>query len=363
MLSGSDPQASMRKYLRIWIAIASIAVILRAVNLVVTQAHPSTLSVFDNRALRVMTSWLLYPALLPSIFWTARRFPLDPPYVLRDTAVHMLSVSVLAFVHMIAVSFLTFGFTPSTLTYFGWYLPLDLIAYWAGVCALHYYHEVQAREVVAERLRADLNEVQLKALRSQLNPHFLFNTLNTVSVLAMKGDSTAVLSVVTRLSTLLRRTLDESAPQETRLSEELQALSDYVEIQLVRFSDRLVMHWDVSPDTLHAAVPVMILQPLVENAIKHGIAAHCGAGVITVRSRIDMDELTLQVHNTVPPDSPPALEAATSSMGIGLKNTRSRLQHLYGTAQRLDYGQAADKGVMVTLAIPLRRLGDNQAVA
>jgi signal transduction histidine kinase len=363
MLSGHDPQATMRKYLRIWIAIASIAILLRAVNLIVTQAHPSSLSVFDNRALRVMTSWLLYPALLPSIFWAARRFPLDPPHVLRDTVVHMLTVSVLAFVHMIAVSFLTLGFTPTTLSYFGWYLPLDLIAYWAGVCALHYYFEVQAREVVAERLRADLNEVQLKALRSQLNPHFLFNTLNTVSVLAMKGDSPAVLSVVTRLSTLLRRTLDESAPQVTRLSEELQALSDYVEIQLVRFNDRLVMHWDVSPDTLQAAVPVMVLQPLVENAIKHGIAAHCGAGVITVRSRIDRDELMLQVHNTIPPGSVPSTEATATSMGIGLKNTRSRLQRLYGVAQRLDYGQAADQGVVVTLTIPFRRLGETQAVA
>ena len=124
------------------------------------------------------------------------------------------------------------------------------------------------------------------------------------------------------------------------------------------------MHWDVAPDTLQAAVPGMVLQPLVENAIKHGIAAHCGAGVITVRSRIGFDQLMLQVHNTIPPDSVPSTEATATSMGIGLKNTRSRLSGCTGVAQRLVApGQAADHGVVVTLTIPFRRLGDTQAVA
>lgn len=361
MLSAYDPPAPVSKYLRVWLAIAFIAVVLRAANLVATQAHPSDLFVFSNRALRVATSWALYPALLPSIFWTARRFPLEPPHILRDASVHMLCVALLAFVHMIAVSFLTLGFTPSTLNYLGWYFPLDLIAYWAGVCALHYYYEVQERKVVAERLRADLTEVQLRALRSQLNPHFLYNTLNTISALALKNDSAGVLSVVSRLGTLLRRTLDDATPQETALAQELEAVDDYVQIQLVRFGDRLVMEWDVAPQTLQAAVPVMILQPLIENAIKHGIASHCGSGVVTVRSRVDAQQLVLQVSNTVPPDGAPVVRV--TSMGIGLTNTRSRLHHLYGDAQRLDYGRTQAGGVLVTLAIPFRRISEERAVA
>ena len=238
---------------------------------------------------------------------------------------------------------------------------LDLIAYWAGVCTLHYYYEVQERKVVAERLRADLTEMQLRALRSQLNPHFLYNTLNTISALALKSDSAAVLTVVSRLSALLRRTLDDSAPQETALARELAAVDDYVQIQLVRFGDRLVMKWDVAPDTLQAAVPVMILQPLIENAIKHGIAAYCGSGVITVRSRIETEALVLQVSNTVPPDGAPIVRV--TSMGIGLTNTRSRLHHLYGEAQHLDYGRTPEGGVLVTLAIPFRRISDERAAA
>src|SRR6478672_10468404 len=138
-----EPHTFIAKYLRLWIAVAVLAAILRAVNLIVTHAHPSDLVIFSNRALRITTFWLLYPALLPSIFWLARRFPLEPPHWLRDTAVHMLGVVMFSFVHMITVSFLTLGFWPSTSAYLGWYLPVDLVAYWAAVFALHYYYEVQ----------------------------------------------------------------------------------------------------------------------------------------------------------------------------------------------------------------------------
>ena len=349
-----DPHQFVSKYLRLWIAIAVLAAVLRALNLIVTHAHPSDLVIFSNRALRITTFWLLYPAFLPSIFWSARRFPLEPPHGLRDTAVHMLGVVLFSFVHMLAVSFLTLGFRPSTSAYLGWYLPVDLVAYWAAVCALHYYYEVQDREVLAERLRADLTEVRLRALRSQLNPHFLFNTLNTISVLALKGDNGAVLSVVNRLSTLLRRALDETVPQEIELAEELECVADYLEIQRVRFADRLVLQWDIAPDTMNASVPAMVLQPLIENAIKHGVAAYCGAGVVTVRSRLKGRSLVLQVLNTVAAES--ATTPHLTSTGIGLSNTQSRLQHLYGAEQHFEYGPSASGGVEVTLTIPFRQI-------
>jgi two-component system LytT family sensor kinase len=353
-----NPEAFLRKYSRMWLAVGAIAVVLRIANLVATHGDPAQVFALNNRAVRITIFWLLYPAFLPSIFWMARRFPLEPPHWRRDTAIHMAGVVTFAFVHMLAVSFLTSAFKPNGLTYLGWYFPLDLVAYWAAVFTLHYYDELQDREVIAQRLRADLTEVQLRALRSQLNPHFLFNTLNTISVLALKGDNASVIVVLNRLSALLRRALDDSCPQEVLLAQEIEFVTDYLEIQRIRFGDRLVLQWNLAPDTMDAAVPAMILQPLIENAIKHGVAAHTGVSVVTVRTRLEGPHVLLHIDNTGPLIDARNFSSVSSGRapGIGLANTQSRLQQLYGADQRFDYAPSQSGGVAVTVAIPFRRL-------
>src|SRR5207245_5042684 len=155
--------------------------------------------------------------------------------------------------------------------------PIDLLAYWIMIGFFYvsrYYFESHDREMAAAKLETTLAEARLELLRRQLSPHFLFNTLNTISVLALRGDQSAVVDTIGKLSELLRVAIDESNPQMVALSEELRFLDGFLGIQQIRFADRLHIVLDIAPDSLRAAVPFIILQPLIENAIEHGMSAN-----------------------------------------------------------------------------------------
>ena len=233
---------------------------------------------------------------------------------------------------------------------------LDFLAYWAVVGIFygsHYYIESKERAVAAAQLEGMLTAARLDALRSQLNPHFLFNALNTISVLAMKGEQTAVVDMLERVSELLRFSLDDTRPQEISLADELAFLNGYLDIQEIRFADRLTIRREIAADTLAAAVPSMILQPIVENAIKHGVSEQCGAGYIAIHASRDNGTLRLRVS-----DSGPGFQPASPvhrSKGIGLANTEARLRQLYGADQGIEYGRSTDGGATVTISIPFRQ--------
>src|SRR5262249_32412329 len=162
------------------------------------------------------------------------------------------------------------------------------------------YREARAQEVAASRLQANLAEARLQTLVAQFEPHFLFNTLNAISVLALEGRNKAVVDMLGRLSELLRVALDGNRPAEVPLEMEMQFITDYLEIQRIRFSDRLALVKDVAPEVAGAMVPSMILQPLVENAVVHGIAQRRGVGCVTVRASRQEDSLLLEVSDTGP---------------------------------------------------------------
>ena len=209
----------------------------------------------------------------------------------------------------------------------------DLMVYFAvlgaGV-ARDYYLRYRARIEETTRLQAQLMEARLDALRSQLNPHFLFNTLNAVSAL-VERDPRGVRRMIARLSDLLRHTLDESTETEVPLSRELDVLEEYIELMQIRFQGRLEVAMHVADDTRAALVPNLILQPIVENALEHGVAKSSGAARIQLRSRRDRDRLIVTVT-----DSGPGLATtASDGEGIGLSNTNERLQTLYGPAYRV----------------------------
>lgn len=321
--------------------------------------------------------WYSWACLTPGILWLARTFPFDRQTWKRAVPVHVAGVFVATLLHV------GLSVASHTLTYraFGealgswqseaqrmFFLNFDweMMTYWAIVGlshALRYRHEARAREISAMQLETRLVEAQLETLQRQLQPHFLFNTLNTISAL-MHRDVNAADDMIARLSDLLRMSLHRVGVQEVTLKDELDFLSKYLEIEQTRFRDRLTVVFDIQAETLDALVPNLLLQPLVENSIKHGIGPRPTPGQVTVRARRVDAMLELDVQ-----DNGVGLSAARLTdfnRGVGLSNTRSRLDHLYGSLHRFEFRQPAEGGLLVCIAIPMAELaievGENQAV-
>ena len=284
-----------------------------------------------------------------------RRFRIDTAPRTVPILVHVLAGS--------AISFTEVAITFTAHRAFGWYIdpffellvsvfPTNVVYYWLLVGVGHgleYYRGLRQREAQNERLSRQLAQTQLHLLKTQLHPHFLFNTLHAISAL-MHRDVKAADRMLARLSQLLRVALDYTGTQEVSLEEELDFLEPYMEIEQVRLGDRLSVELDVDPYTLDARVPHMILQPLVENAIRHGIAPRAGPGRITIRAHGSSDTLHLEVR-----DDGPGLPAGKSANGgLGLANTRARLEQLYGDRFTFEPANAPDGGFRVAIRIPFR---------
>jgi hypothetical protein len=213
-----------------------------------------------------------------------------------------------------------------------------------------------ARErIESAQLATALAKAQLDALRHQVEPHFLFNALNAVSGLVREGRGDEAVQTLARISDFLRRLLQERGVQEVPLAEELALAGTYLDIQRVRFADRLQVRVEVAPGLGAALVPPLILQPLVENAIKHGIAQRARAGTIAIGAERADERLVLSVYNDGPPLAPPATPRPADGGGsIGLANVRERLRGLHGAAASLDICDVEARGVLVSIVIPWR---------
>jgi signal transduction histidine kinase len=224
--------------------------------------------------------------------------------------------------------------------------------YWVVVSIAHaarYLRRSQERERAALELEARLADARLQALRMQLHPHFLFNTLHAISTLVHK-DPKAADEMIGNLSELLRVTLDTSERQEVPLRQELDFLDRYLEIQQVRFGDRLRIEKQIDAAALDAQVPTLILQPLVENSIRHGLEPHPAPGVVAIQATRRDDTVCLVVQD----NGVGARKAADNHEGIGLANTRARLQELYGQRARLTLSSASSGGFRVDIELPYR---------
>lgn len=241
----------------------------------------------------------------------------------------------------------------------GTYLPILGLAH-----LMIFHHRAKTRELRAAQLETKLAQAQLDMLKMQLQPHFLFNTLNAISALMHRDLKTAE-EMLAGLSDLLRLALDNAAVQEVALKSELEFTGRYLELEQVRFADRLKVKFQIDPETLDALVPNMVLQPLVENAVRHGIASRDRAGMIEVASRREGDELHLTVRDDGP-GLPPGFNAGNGNgsgtskkQGLGLGNTRARLQQLYGSEQSLQLNNAAGGGLIVNIRLPYHAAADN----
>jgi sensor histidine kinase YesM len=213
--------------------------------------------------------------------------------------------------------------------------------------ALEYRRESERRALDSAHLQTRLVEAQLQSLQHQLQPHFLFNTLNTISGL-MRIDVDAADRMMDRLGDLLRMALDSSNVQEVPLKEELEMLRKYLDIEQVRFGDRLDVALRIHPDTLAAMVPNFLLQPLVENAVRHGVAPYTRPGRIVIETTREGERLVLRIVDSGDGVAPHYL--TLMNQGVGLSNTRARLQHLYRTDHACVFSN--DEGFCVTISIP-----------
>ena len=233
------------------------------------------------------------------------------------------------------------------------FVAYDVLAYVmvaAAAMALVYSTEARERSLAAARLEGQLAEARLHALSAQLHPHFLFNTLNAISALVREDPPTAE-RLLARLSELLRHSLRDGAQPQTSLESELSFLEKYVEVQETRFGERLVVTFDVDSDVLDAYVPNLILQPLVENAIRHGIAPRAGPGAVHIVARRAGDQVHLSVE-----DDGVGFPRERLEEGIGLRNTRARLRELYGENHEFLVTSRSPRGTICSMHLPLRRM-------
>ncbi|HLJ29575.1 MAG TPA: histidine kinase [Candidatus Angelobacter sp.] len=218
--------------------------------------------------------------------------------------------------------------------------------------AVAYYARYREREMQSSRLEASLAQAQLEILRSQVEPHFLFNALNSIATLARRDPASAE-RMTLQLAVLLRVSLDCVGSQEVSLQQELEFLQNYLEIQKTRFHDRLTIHLKVDSDLLSVPVPSLILQPLVENAIRHGIAQSATAGCVEISAAKHNGTMAIEVVDSGAGTSQGSVE---KSLGVGLRNTRARLQQLYGSRSEFVLENIPGGGCRVRLAIPLPAL-------
>ena len=340
--------------------------------------HEKPLTVATAAAM-TFPNWIVLPPLVPLVLFVADRYPVGPGRWGRALLVHIPACALFAVVYLMSAGWLSdFLFVPMTnpperllliSQGFGRYmrhlLPAKFTT-WSAVYALivgvHHTFFYLRRALQRDREAADLAlralqlesglaQANLRALNMQLQPHFLFNTLNAISVLAAKGERVETVRMIGRLSELLRMALGNTA-QTVTLSAELEFVQRYLDIEQMRFNDRMGVRFDVAPDTLGAQVPSMLLQPLVENAVKHGISRRRGAGRIEVRSRRSMDTLELSVRDDGPGF---ACAPAGARTGVGLVNTRARLEQLYGAEGFEMYrGDGPGGGALVRITLPFR---------
>jgi sensor histidine kinase YesM len=311
-------------------------------------------------ALTTLPAVLYWMALTPFILWLATRLPFRRGSLTRSIAGHILAGTAAAAVYAellvwIFTELWTVGMEFGPAAEWSIRFQFGLMSY-GFILSWGYVHEyftrLRARDVAMARLETELAQAQLRALKAQLQPHFLFNTLHAITVL-MRQDAEAATRTVMRLADLLRMTLVDADRPEVPLERELRFLRLYLEIEQTRFRDRLEVVWDVAPGLESAAVPPLLLQPLVENALKHGIQARRSAGRVVIAAKANNGTLTLGVT-----DNGPGLGAAgdKSGSGIGLGSTRGRLEKLFGKEHRFTIGDVPGGGVGAVVEIPLKRL-------
>lgn len=362
---------------RVWLLILAVWIIwalLSSVELVARMLWLQQPLDFGQALMVKLPVALALAALTPGVLAVSRRFPLLDAQRNRRWDVHI--VAWLALVVIIdAVSCAQAAWSESLPFDLGsgrsylirvlglWLLPIGLL-YWLIVVIDHgIRHFLAARDQreAAARLEAQVARSRLEALKLQLHPHFLFNALHSIAALVRTGRSSDAIRVAAGLGDLLRRLLDEAPVQEVSLREEMAFLRDYLDIELIRFRDRLRVTYDIAPEAESALVPHLLLQPLVENALRHGLQSRADGGCLTIRARRANGALELTVADDGAGPRPDA--RAERQHGVGLANARARLRELYGERQSLELCDLDGAGTEVRVRLPFHPVGSVPATS
>ena len=317
-----------------------------------------------------LVQFYLWAILAPLLFRFSRRFPIElRPLNLRNLLLYFPALISFAGIHQVIHLAVLWSITPRWRrqfpalidcyrAYFGFGFYIDLIIALLIVIAVHallYYQNFRASELAQLSLKTQLAQAQLRALKMQLHPHFLFNTLHSISSLVLE-DPPKANSMIAQLGDFLRLTLENSNQQLVSLKEETEFLRCYLEIEQVRFGDRLTVALELEPKTLSVQVPHLILQPVVENAIQHAIAPRATRGHINIEAKRLNNLLRLEVRDNGPGIA--SNDALLGTEGVGLSNVRARLHQIYGSDFRFELMNGRDGGLTVVIEIPLQREAD-----
>jgi two-component system, LytTR family, sensor kinase len=313
-----------------------------------------------------LVQFYLWAILSPLVFRFARRFPIElRPLNVRNVLLYFPALISFAGIHQVLHLAVLWSITPRWRqkypalidcyrAYFAFGFYIDLIIALLIVIAVHallYYQNFRASELAQSSLKTQLAQAQLRALKMQLHPHFLFNTLHSISSLVLE-DPPKANSMIARLGDFLRLTIENSEQQLVTLKEETEFLRCYLDIEQVRFGDRLTVAFELEPQTLSAQVPHLILQPVVENAIQHAIAPRAAQGHINIEAKRLNSLLQVAIS-----DNGPGIGSNANSLGkkcVGLSNVRSRLQQFYGPDFRFELMNTSDGGLTVVMEIPFQ---------
>jgi len=330
----------------------------RQLDYVANGVHRPPLLTFTEEAIGCLAGMLVFPLM----YTAAVRFPLPSPRWRRNILAHLVAVSLISLLHTTLIAtlrtliFPLVGFV-NDYGYLPWRYPMEFahlfIFYWVGASLVYLFHELRFardRELRQAHLEANLAKAQLQNLRLQLEPHFLFNALNAISA-AIYEDPRVADEMIGRLSELLRHLLKQDTTQEITLAREIELLELYARVMEARFENRLRLSIDIDEDAKSILVPQLILQPLVENAIRHGMNLATLNFDISVAARLKGDRLALSVR-----DLGPGLPGPESlKRGIGLSNTVERLERLYGQRQSMQIQNADGGGTIVELHVPVHK--------
>jgi LytS/YehU family sensor histidine kinase len=296
--------------------------------------------------------WSYWALLTPVIFRLGQRIPLRKEKLARGIATHAVLSIALSLVHIVVLSLISMRIFPSpTMTApdeilfsIRAYLTSEVFTYWALLGVGIAYHTSQ--------LEGQLVKARLDALKMQVHPHFLFNALNTIAMLVRKGDQTRGVQLIAELGSLLRSSFEMGATQEIPVAEEIDFIRRYLQIEHYRFSDRMKVEIDVPPQVSRAQIPALILQPLVENSIRHGLSRTLDEARIQIALSRTNGWLDLRVADNGPGPG----ESVDKGLGVGLKNLRSRLHCLYGDGYELSLARGVQGGAVAHIRIPYREL-------
>jgi len=358
----SKPIAKWLGLLGLWAFVGLVLTVEVYFNLRVSRPDISFFEVAQTQYARA----ILWALLAPLVLWLRLKVPLSSGRFVAGAGFHLVVSLLIMVSYYLGRTVVVVVVDRGTLdefwciarsSFFGRNL-IDAAYYWAVLAAgysFDLYRRFKNEEIKAAQLESRLIETELKALKQQLQPHFLFNTMNTIAVLVREGRNDDAVTLIARLGSLLRMSLDLSRVQEVTLRQEMEFIDRYVEIQKVRFADRLTVRTRIDPEALEARIPNLLLQPLVENAIIHGIAPQTKPGTVELIGRVLNGRLQVEVRDDgcgFTPDDP---ERPRKRRGIGLANTHERMAKRYGADGEFAVRSEPGQGTSIWIAFPFRR--------